>query len=71
MALTDVPADVKRALAADRAAGQRFTRLAPSHVREYLEWIAEAKQAVTRQRRIDGMIRRLKGPTTQRGNGEG
>jgi uncharacterized protein YdeI (YjbR/CyaY-like superfamily) len=71
MALTDVPSDVNQALAADPAAQQAFTRLAPSHRREYLEWVAAAKQDATRRRRIDGMIERLKGLKTQRGNGEG
>ena len=71
MALVDVPHDLDQALAADPAAGQAFLRLAPSHVREYLKWIGEAKQDETRQRRIAGMVARLNGPRTQRGNGEG
>jgi len=70
MALTDVPADIHQALAADPAAGQAFARLAPSHAREYLEGVAEAKQEANRRRRSDGMIERLKGLKTQRGNGE-
>ena len=71
MALSDVPADISPALAADKAARESFAGLAPSHVREYLRWIDEAKQAATRARRIDGMIKRLKGNKTKRGNGEG
>jgi uncharacterized protein YdeI (YjbR/CyaY-like superfamily) len=71
MTLTDVPSDINQALAAVPAAQQAFARLAPSHRREYLEWVAEAKQDATRRRRIDGMIARLKGLKTQRGNGEG
>jgi uncharacterized protein YdeI (YjbR/CyaY-like superfamily) len=71
MALRDVPLDIDQALAADPAAARAFAHLAPSHAREYLTWIAEAKRAATRQKRIAGMIDRLKGPKTQRGNGEG
>jgi uncharacterized protein YdeI (YjbR/CyaY-like superfamily) len=71
MALTDVPSDINRALAADPAAQHAFARLAPSHRREYLEWIGEAKQDATRRRRLEGMIERLKGPKTRRDNDEG
>jgi uncharacterized protein YdeI (YjbR/CyaY-like superfamily) len=71
MALADVPPDISRALATDRQAADAFARLAPSHVREYRKWIDEAKKDETRQRRIAEMVARLKGPRTQRGNGEG
>jgi uncharacterized protein YdeI (YjbR/CyaY-like superfamily) len=71
MALPDVPADINQALTADPVAGKAFARLAPSHVHEYLKWIGEARQDATRRRRIDGMIERLKGSKTHRGNGEG
>jgi uncharacterized protein YdeI (YjbR/CyaY-like superfamily) len=70
MAPRDVPSDIGQALAANPAAARAFALLAPSHVREYLTWIAEAKRDATRQRRIAGMIERLKGSKTQRGNGE-
>jgi uncharacterized protein YdeI (YjbR/CyaY-like superfamily) len=43
---------LKRALAADRKAASTFKAFPPSHQREYLEWIAEAKQEGTRARRI-------------------
>lgn len=36
-----------------------FEAMSPSHRREYIEWITEAKQAATRQRRITGTIERL------------
>jgi uncharacterized protein YdeI (YjbR/CyaY-like superfamily) len=71
MPLSDVPADISRALGDDQAAREAFAGLAPSHVREYLRWIDEAKRAATRQRRIGGMIERLKDSKTRRGNGEG
>jgi uncharacterized protein YdeI (YjbR/CyaY-like superfamily) len=33
-------------------ARQAFESFAPGHRREYLEWVAEAKQDTTRQKRI-------------------
>jgi uncharacterized protein YdeI (YjbR/CyaY-like superfamily) len=57
-----VPADVKIALADDPSVRALFDRLPPSHRREYLGWIGEARKTDTRARRIAGMIDRLKGP---------
>lgn len=56
---TDLPEDIKTALASDTVAGASFTSLPPSHRREYLDWIGEAKKDDTRRRRIAGMIDRL------------
>lgn len=47
-----VPADFRAALAKAAKANAAFDQFPPSHKREYLEWITEAKQDVTRQRRI-------------------
>lgn len=47
-----IPADFAVALAAVPAADRVFRSLPPSHRREYLAWIAEAKKPDTRQRRI-------------------
>lgn len=44
--------DFERALGKSRKARACYDALAPSHRREYLEWIAEAKRAATRERRI-------------------
>jgi len=44
--------DLKKAIAADRRAAATFKALRPSHQREYLEWIAEAKREETRTRRV-------------------
>jgi uncharacterized protein YdeI (YjbR/CyaY-like superfamily) len=71
MALTDVPADITQALAADAAAQKAFAGLAPSHRREYLIWIEDARKDETRRRRIAGMVERLKVHGTRRDNGEG
>lgn len=47
-----VPEDFAAALAGDAAARATFEAFAPSHRREYLEWIVEAKKPETRQRRL-------------------
>lgn len=47
-----VPAELAQALALHPAAQSNFDRFAPSHRREYNEWIGEAKQAATRERRV-------------------
>ena len=45
-----------RALAGSQAAKQQFAAFAPSHRREYLEWIADAKRDETRHKRIEQAI---------------
>ena len=45
--------ELAAALAADRAAQANFDTFAPSHRREYNEWIGEAKQPATRERRVN------------------
>lgn len=47
-----LPSDLKEALALDSRAKATFDALSPSHRREYVEWIAEAKTAPTRERRL-------------------
>ncbi|HAB16005.1 MAG TPA: hypothetical protein DCE44_06110 [Verrucomicrobiales bacterium] len=47
-----VPADLAAALQKDRAATAAFTKFSPSHRREYIEWITEAKREETRQKRL-------------------
>ncbi|MFI5403163.1 MAG: YdeI family protein [Planctomycetota bacterium] len=44
--------ELKRALAGSRKAAATFKAFSPSHQREYLEWIAEAKRDETRARRV-------------------
>lgn len=46
------PADLLAALASNAKARATFEGFPPSHRREYVEWIAEAKQEATRQRRL-------------------
>jgi uncharacterized protein YdeI (YjbR/CyaY-like superfamily) len=47
-----VPADLAAALKANRAAATTFENFAPSHRREYIEWITEAKREETRAKRL-------------------
>lgn len=48
----EVPGDLARALAGAPEAAATFEGFSPSHRREYVEWITEAKRDATRQRRI-------------------
>lgn len=47
-----VPAGLAAALRREPKARAFFATLAPSHQREYTDWITEAKQAATRERRL-------------------
>ena len=51
-----VPDDLAAALALSDAARATFDRFSPSHRREYIEWITEAKTPATRSRRIETAI---------------
>jgi uncharacterized protein YdeI (YjbR/CyaY-like superfamily) len=51
-----VPAAVLAAIRAERRALATWTGFPPSHRREYVEWISEAKTEATRERRIRQMI---------------
>jgi len=55
----DLPSDIGKALADRPAVRSAFAALAPSHRREYLRWIEEAKRPSTRTRRIEAMMVRL------------
>ncbi len=56
-----VPKELAEALAADAAAAAAFDALAPSHRREYAEFVAEAKRPETRARRAAQTAERLRG----------
>jgi len=51
-----VPRELTRALAKNKKAAAAFKTFPPSHKREYADWIADAKGADTRQRRVDSAI---------------
>jgi uncharacterized protein YdeI (YjbR/CyaY-like superfamily) len=46
------PADLLAALRNNPAARAAYDELSPSHKREYIEWITEAKRDATRKRRV-------------------
>jgi len=48
----NVPADLRVALAKSVRAKKNFDAFPPSHKREYVEWITEAKREETRRKRI-------------------
>lgn len=54
-----VPADLSRALKASKRASDAWASLAPSHRREHVKHVSEAKKADTRARRIVAAIEML------------
>ena len=48
----EVPAELLAALAANPSAKAAFEAFAPSHKREYVEWIVEARREETRAKRL-------------------
>lgn len=51
------PSVLARALAGNKKAKQTFDSFSPSHKRDYIEWIVEAKAAETRDRRVETAIK--------------
>ena len=51
-----VPADLTKALHKNAKARAVFEAFPPSHKREYVQWIVEAKTDETRQRRLDQAV---------------
>jgi uncharacterized protein YdeI (YjbR/CyaY-like superfamily) len=54
------PADLADALTADPEAKAAFDGLSFTHQREYAEWVAEAKRAETRRRRVEQAVQMLR-----------
>ena len=54
--MPEVPGDFMTALRKEKTALAMFENFSPSHKREYIEWITEAKSEETRQRRITQAI---------------
>lgn len=48
----EVPDDLAAALKKNAKAGKTFETFSPSHRREYVEWLDEAKRADTRAKRL-------------------
>ena len=55
-----VPPELAEALEGDPEARARFDRIAPSHRREYAEYVGEAKREETRRRRAEQTVARLR-----------
>jgi uncharacterized protein YdeI (YjbR/CyaY-like superfamily) len=51
-----VPADLATALGKNKKARAAFEAFPPSHRREYVEWVTEAKGEATRRRRLDTAV---------------
>jgi uncharacterized protein YdeI (YjbR/CyaY-like superfamily) len=51
-----IPAELQKALDSNTNAATKFNGLSPSHKREYIEWINEAKTEATKAKRIDTTI---------------
>ncbi|MEV6879822.1 YdeI/OmpD-associated family protein [Amycolatopsis sp. NPDC051128] len=60
--MSEVPDELADALAAAPDAAAAFEALPPSHRREYVQWVSEAKKPETRVSRAQKTITRLRGP---------
>jgi uncharacterized protein YdeI (YjbR/CyaY-like superfamily) len=58
-AMVQMPVDLRKAIAAANGMAAKFAALSPSHQREYIQWIEEAKRPETRQKRIKSAVERL------------
>lgn len=58
--VVEVPSYLKKIIATDRRAQSRWKKLSYTHQKEWVKAIEEAKQADTRQRRIEKMMDALK-----------
>lgn len=54
-----VPPYVRAAVRRQKGGAAAFAALPPSHRREYVEWVADAKTPETRARRLEKMLRQL------------
>jgi uncharacterized protein YdeI (YjbR/CyaY-like superfamily) len=54
-----MPEDLKEALESHLPSCEAFHKLPPSHQRQYIMWIEEAKKPSTRQNRIEKTLAKL------------
>jgi uncharacterized protein YdeI (YjbR/CyaY-like superfamily) len=54
-----IPADLAEALGREPRAKARFEAMPPSHQREHMKWIEEAKKPETRARRIAKTVEKI------------
>ncbi len=57
---TNIPPDLAKALQANEQAQRSFENLAPSHKRQFIYWITDAKRDEARQKRIREAVRMLR-----------
>ncbi len=57
--VTRVPADLARALRGSKPAQAQFAAWPPSHRRQLIRYVTDAKRPATRERRIEAMVERL------------
>ncbi len=55
----EMPVDFADLLAANPKAQEVYDKFSPSHKREYLEWIVDAKSDTTRQKRLETAIEQI------------
>jgi uncharacterized protein YdeI (YjbR/CyaY-like superfamily) len=55
----EVPADLVAALRKNKPAAKTFAEFRPSHRKEYIEWITEAKRPETRKQRLASTVKWL------------
>ncbi|WP_372668938.1 YdeI/OmpD-associated family protein [Amycolatopsis kentuckyensis] len=58
--MSELPAELADALDAAPDAKAAFDALPPSHRREYVQWVAEAKKPETRVSRAEKAVQRLR-----------
>ena len=58
------PADLTKAFRSNKTAKTYFDSLAPSHRRDFLQWILDAKRETTKEKRIEETIKLLKAEKT-------
>jgi uncharacterized protein YdeI (YjbR/CyaY-like superfamily) len=55
----EVPEDLEDALESHLPSFEAFHKLPPSHQREYVKWIEDAKTEATRQKRIEKTLAKV------------
>ncbi|MEK7265661.1 MAG: YdeI/OmpD-associated family protein [Pseudomonadota bacterium] len=55
-----MPPELAKALTADKAAAEAFKSLTPGRQREYAEYVSEAKQAATKEKRVAKILPKIR-----------
>lgn len=64
VAVPKTPADLSSAFKTNKTAKSYFDSLAPSHRRDFLQWILDAKRDATREKRVNETVKLLKAKKT-------